>query len=498
VSTNYLDNYYARLGIHKTATLDEVRTAYRRAARQLHPDANKATEADELFMQVQEAYEVLSDPQARAKYDVSLPDDIEGPPALMVNTLYSRSHVSPDRQLQNIYVLLDLMAAPGREEELSARPPLNVALVLDTSTSMAGERLNQVLKAADQFIQQLQPYDVLSVITFNDRADVLAPAATGHDNQRLISRLSTLQTSGGTEIFHGVKEGLAQVRKNLNPAYVNQAILVTDGRTYGDEQDSLKLAQEASEKGIGISAIGIGEEWNEEFIDKLVSPSGGSSVYAARSTDIQQLIENKLSSLNQSYANNVRLNSKMGRGSELTYAFRLAPEPASLGTTAPLSLGNIPLGKGLSALLEFQVEPPKSSKTREMVLAEGDLRMDIPTRAIPATKARFRLTRPIGEVKGSATPPQVIVKAIGQLSLYRMQEEARAKIESGEPEGAAKGLRMLATHLLSKGEKGLAKTVLLAADEVKTGNALGSKTGKQIKYGTRALIQEPHQEMDSQ
>jgi hypothetical protein len=49
-------------------------------------------------------------------------------------------------------------------------------------------------------------------------------------------------------------------------------------------------------------------------------------------------------------------------------------------------------------------------------------------------------------------------------------------------------MRMLATRLLSQGERSLARTVLLAADDLKESEALGEKTGKQIKYGTRALI----------
>jgi hypothetical protein len=56
---------------------------------------------------------------------------------------------------------------------------------------------------------------------------------------------------------------------------------------------------------------------------------------------------------------------------------------------------------------------------------------------------------------------------------------------------------MLATHLLSSGQKSLAQTVLLAADDIKHSGSLGEKTGKQIKYGTRALISEQETESTS-
>ena len=62
-------DYYATLGVNKKATQDEIKHAYRRLARKYHPDVSKEKNAEEKFKDLQEAYEVLKDPEKRGAYD---------------------------------------------------------------------------------------------------------------------------------------------------------------------------------------------------------------------------------------------------------------------------------------------------------------------------------------------------------------------------------------------------------------------------------------------
>src|SRR5512138_2793029 len=62
-------DYYEVLGVPKTASTEDLKSAFRRLARQYHPDVNKSPDAEERFKEINEAYAVLSDPDKRAAYD---------------------------------------------------------------------------------------------------------------------------------------------------------------------------------------------------------------------------------------------------------------------------------------------------------------------------------------------------------------------------------------------------------------------------------------------
>src|ERR1043165_2093036 len=67
-------DYYKTLGVAKNATTEEIKKAYRNLAREYHPDVNKKSGAEKRFKEINEANEVLSDPDKRKRYDTIGPD----------------------------------------------------------------------------------------------------------------------------------------------------------------------------------------------------------------------------------------------------------------------------------------------------------------------------------------------------------------------------------------------------------------------------------------
>src|SRR4030066_40438 len=259
-----LETFYDRLDLPRDATSDEIRHAYREMVRRFHPDRNINPGETELFMGVQEAFEILTDPDRKADYDSNLPSWAINSIPIIVSTIYSQKTLTNVPEPQLIYLLLNLGILP--EEVNTERPPLNLCLVLDCSTSMQGARLDSVKSTAIELIRQLQDNDVFSIVKFNDRAEVVLPASRRKEIHNAELRIQLLQTGGGTEIYQGLEFGMREVRTYWNANQINQIILITDGRTYGDEENCLQLANQAQLVHVGISALGIGNKWNDRFL----------------------------------------------------------------------------------------------------------------------------------------------------------------------------------------------------------------------------------------
>ena len=477
-------NYYQILGIPRDATQDEIRDAYFDLARQYHPDANPDPEVREQFLLIQEAHETLSNTERKGRYDRRLPPAPK-PPEIMMNVRFSRTIVPWLVEQQLLYAYVEMVCTA--EQERMIYPPIHLNLIVDRSTSMQGDRIDMVKKNILQCAKLLKPGDTISVVTFSDRAQLLVPPTHVEDLEKFEQRIRLIATGGGTEIFSGLKLGIEQFSDEKDTRLVRQAIILTDGHTYGDEKACLELAERANRAGIAISAFGIGEEWNDTFLDRLTGLCGGNTVYVTSAKDLASFMEQKLRLLSSVYARNLMFLFESSPNIELKYAFRVNPDIGPMPLSSPLSLGDLPFGKSLVFLLEFVV-PGFTEDVQTITLAEGRITMEIPTNEEMKARKFVKLTREVRPNPEAELIPPTIVEAMSHLSLYRLQERAKAEVEAGDIKQATRHLHYLATHLLSLGNQSLAHDVLVEADHLQQNRQFSPEGDKHIKYGTRALL----------
>lgn len=482
---------YSALGIASNATAEDIKAAYRRAARRLHPDVNRANPGAVVqFQDLTAAYELLMDAKQRRTYDEEMRQRPVFPQFTLRITASKRA-LWPLTETQVLYLLAEIIPDPDAPE--AAEMPeshMNLTLVLDRSSSMRGSRLDRVKVAAHQIIDQLNTGDVFSVVAFDDFAEVIIPAGSVEDKSALKSRVSMITASGSTELFHGLSLGVEQNRKFLAPRLVNNILLITDGHTYADHAPALALARDAARDGIGISAMGLGQEWNDKFLDELTSITGGYSAYIDSSSAVVRFLNEHVRSLSKMFAERVMLAVAPDPDVKFESAFKLSPNAQSI----PITEGYIPLGslqhkRTTSLLLQFEM--PSNMKLGFRSVARFVAAGDVFFQGFQHIKVLCDVSLEITQRTGTEPPPQHILDALSKLTLYRLQERAREALEAGDPQEAERRLERLATRAYELGESEVSDRAIEGMRQVRQSSMLSEESKKALKYGTRSLIATP-------
>ncbi|MCK5923876.1 MAG: VWA domain-containing protein [Methylococcales bacterium] len=474
-------NNYDILRVGRAASVAEIEIAFQNWQSAIWDRGADPTDDPE-YDRVYYAYEVLSNPLRREIYDSVLGDTVEGP-TLNISVLSSGKQIQLSDKEQIIYLLVTI-ESPDAEE--SQQLPLNLCLVLDRSTSMRGERLEQTQTAVSMLIDKLSPSDKLSVISFSDRAQVVLPSAHVTEHQDPLTKIKAIEASGGTEIYQGLAAGVRQLRDVALDQYSNQLVLLTDGHTYGDADKCLRLATETAKEGIGLTAFGLGDEWNDTFLDSLVAPSQGQSMYIEHPSEIVRHMEERIQGLGAVYANNVRLQPRWPLRSELLDGFKLTPFSQPLLIDGDeISLGDVEGRAPLSFLLELQI-PPQLIPTR--IKVNLSFLVDIPGEQVQQQQfqeqAQFLVQ---GNVPETAVPPKLL-EAVQMLNLYRINEKVLHEAEAGQLGKAATRMHRLSTRFFEAGEVALAEQAQSEAQRLAEMGTMSPEGRKRIKYGTRMLF----------
>lgn len=166
----------------------------------------------------------------------------------------------------------------------SGRVPLAVALVIDTSHSMAGGRLDRAKVAAAKFIEMLRPDDLVEVLSFSDRANM--EYALGLSHEQATRSLTELSASGMTGLYEAVLVALRDLERaprHRTADYLNVMIVLSDGDDTRSRLGFDELIEQVRRSGVLIYTISLRDR-NDRVeaprweMAKLAHDSGGEAV----------------------------------------------------------------------------------------------------------------------------------------------------------------------------------------------------------------------------
>lgn len=271
-----------------------------------------------------------------------------------------------------------------------SRAPLNLALVLDRSGSMQGDKLHYVKQAACHVLDLLDERDRIAVIAYDDQINVIATSErVGEPARRALKeRITALQPGGWTDLSGGWLEGCREVAAQQAHQDISRALLLTDGlanRGITDIEALTHHARELRKRGIATSTFGVGLDFNEHLLEALAAQGGGHFYYIERAEQIPEVFRSELGELLTVAAREVFLSIAIPRGVALELLGDLPHERD--GARLRVFLGDVCSGERRT-LYTRVLTPPDAAGTSVVIRADlGYADLDGRTETVPAELA---------------------------------------------------------------------------------------------------------------
>jgi len=253
-------------------------------------------------------------------------------------------------------VVLKVALQAAEREQASKRPPVNMALVIDKSGSMQGERIQQARQAALAAVDRLRDDDIISVVAFDDNVTVLVPATKASSRAEIRRGIEQIQANGSTALFAGTSKGAAEVRKFLEREQVNRVVLLSDGQANvgPDSPGALgELGGSLMKDGISVTTIGLGLGYNEDLMVRLARESDGNHSFVENANDLVSIFDREFGEAMSVIAQDVQIRIECGAGIRPLRTLGRSSEIS--GQTVITQLNQLYGGQERHLLLEVEV-----------------------------------------------------------------------------------------------------------------------------------------------
>lgn len=401
-----------------------------------------------------------------------------------LNCQVGRERMTVTGSSQLAYVLVEARTSDQGTAGAQTRMPVNLALVLDHSGSMRGQKIRAVKDAVKLVIDQMAPSDIVSVVIFDDNVKVVVPAQPVKDRELLKAAVEGIKDGGGTAMSLGMNIGLTELRKYASPQTVNRMILLTDGATYGDVDRCRRIADDAGAAGVGIYPMGIGADWQEDLLDNIGQRSSGMPAeFIRRPEDAVALFQAQLQSAEAVSVTNAILTLRLSGGVAPKRAVKVLPLISELSQDTlsdrevVVHLGDLERGSPQAVLMDLMVENRPAGVFR---IAQAELSYDAPNgggqERVRADAVITFTNDPVAPEEANALVMNYAEKANAHRLVTKVLEEYKA---TGK----------VTTRLHPNVTRVLDPETQRALDQLAAGGAVSAEDVKSISNKTRKLTQ---------
>jgi len=171
--------------------------------------------------------------------------------------------------------------APPRSPEGTA-----VILIIDKSSSMEGRKIELARMAASGVVENLRPIDTVGVLMFDNSFEWAVTPRKAEDRVAIKRLIAGIRPDGGTQIAPALTEAYQRVLPTA--ATYKHIVLLTDG--ISEEGDSIDLAKQAMNKKVTISTVGLGQDVNRSYLEKVAAAAGGKSYFLNDPQGLEQIL----------------------------------------------------------------------------------------------------------------------------------------------------------------------------------------------------------------
>lgn len=321
-----------------------------------------------------------------------------------------------------------------RMQKDAQRTPVNVALVLDVSGSMQGDKIENAKRAAIHAVQLLNENDVLSILVYSDEARVILPATKLTDKETVFTAIRNLEADGSTALFAGVTKGAEEVDKFIDKNRVNRIILLSDGLANVGPQTPAELGTLGSqlrEKGIAVTTFGLGGGYNEDLMSQLARNSDGNHAFIESPNDLARIFGYEFGDVLSVVAQQVRLEIRLAEGIR---PVRVMNREADIkGQIVSVGLNQLYSEQEKLVLLEIEVPAGEAGSTRpvaEVSLTYGNMQTKTEDTLTSAIAVRFSSD---DAVVGQEENKKVQAEVVKMVATERNREAVRLRDQGDIP-----------------------------------------------------------------